>query len=68
MNLNQGEIIIRDTPSQAAAAAADLFAKTARECVSDKGFFHPSDFRRLYAKANAQNAGRRALSLGSTME
>ena len=39
MNLNQVEIIIRDTPSQAAAAAADLFAKTARECVSDKGFF-----------------------------
>ena len=39
MNENQGKIIIRDTPSQAAAAAADLFAGTARECVSDKGFF-----------------------------
>ncbi len=39
MNLNQGGIIIRDTPLQAAAAAADLFARTARECVFDKGFF-----------------------------
>ena len=39
MNLNQGEIIIRDTPVQAAAAAADLFARTARECVFNKGFF-----------------------------
>ena len=41
MNFNQGEIIIiiKDTPPQAAAAAADLFAKTARDCVSDKDFF-----------------------------
>ena len=39
MSENQGNIIIKDTPLQAAAAAADLFAKTARECVSDKGFF-----------------------------
>lgn len=39
MNVNQGEIIIRDTPSQAAVAAADLFAATARERASDKGFF-----------------------------
>jgi len=39
VNEKQGKIIIRDTPSQAAAAAADLFAGTARDCVSDKGFF-----------------------------
>ena len=39
MNVNQGKIIIRDTPSQAAVAAADLFAATARERASDKGFF-----------------------------
>ena len=39
MNENQDEIIIRDTPSQAAIAAADLFAGTARKSVSDKGFF-----------------------------
>jgi len=39
VNLNQGEIIIRDTPSQAASVAADLFAKTAGEGVSDQGFF-----------------------------
>ena len=39
MNENQGKIIIRDTSSQAASAAADLFAGTARKCVSGKGFF-----------------------------
>ena len=39
MNENQGTIIIKDTPLQAAAAAADIFARTARECVADKGFF-----------------------------
>ena len=39
MNLKNGEIIIRDTPVQAAAAAANLFAGRARECVSEKGFF-----------------------------
>ena len=38
-HMNQAEIIIRETPSQAATAAADLFAATARESISDKGFF-----------------------------
>ena len=37
--MNQGEIIIRETPSQVALAAAELFAATARKSVSDKGFF-----------------------------
>jgi len=37
--MNQSEMIIRETSSQAALAAADLFAKTARECVSHEGFF-----------------------------
>lgn len=39
MNMNQGEIIIRESPSEVTLTAAELFAKTARESVSEKGFF-----------------------------